>query len=301
VSPHDERVLAVADDLYALGLPEFTPARDAWVREHRADKEFASAIKRLRKPTLAAWVINLLVRRDPDQVEQVLAVGRALREAQDSLAADQLRDLTRQRRQLTVAVTTEARRLARHEGVRVTEAVADQVEGTLTAAMLDGEAARAVRSGLLVTPIVATGLGGLDLTEAVAAPAAMGFVATPRTVAEPDPAQPPQLRVVPDPDADARARAAADALIAEIDDELAIAAAGHRDATDEVEVLQARTLQLKAELDEVRGRAAEIESALEDTDDELTEAEALREAAAETVAGIEERLVQARRARAALR
>lgn len=300
MTTHDEALLAVADDLHALALAEFTPARDAWVREHRADKDLAAAVKRLRKPSLAAWVVNLLVRRDPEQVDQVLAVGVALREAQAGLDAAQLRELTRQRRQLTAAVTTSARRLARAEGVRVSESVAEQVEATLTAAMLDEVAAQAVRSGLLVTSIVATGLDGLDLTGAVAAPGALGFSATRRPVTEPDPDHPPQLRVVPDPDADAKARAAADALVNEAEAEVSRAHDEHRAARADVEVLQARTLQIQSQLDEVRTRIAELEASLEHTDDELSEAEALREAATELVTETEARLADARRARSAL-
>lgn len=300
MTPDVEGLLAVADDLYALGLAQFTPARDAWAREHRADKDLAAAVKRLRKPNQAAWILNLLVRRDPDQVDQVLAVGVALREAQDDLDADQLRELTRQRRQLTAAVTTSARRLARLEGVRVSEAVAAQVEATLTAAMVDPDAARAVRSGLLVSPIVATGLGGLDLTASVAVPDAMGFAATPRKVAEPDPSRPPQLRLVPDPDAEARARTEADAVVAAIEEEMSVATAELQHATAEVEVLQARTLQLQAQLDELRSKVADVETALEATDEELGQAEALQEAATDGLTEVTARLVTARRARADL-
>ena len=43
---------------------EFTPARDALVKDHKADKDLAAALKKLKKPSLAAWVVNLLVRRD---------------------------------------------------------------------------------------------------------------------------------------------------------------------------------------------------------------------------------------------
>ena len=58
-------LLAAADRLYGLTLAEFTPARDALVKEHRGDKELAARLKALKKPSLAAWVVNLLVRRVP--------------------------------------------------------------------------------------------------------------------------------------------------------------------------------------------------------------------------------------------
>ena len=104
--PDADPLLEIADDLYALPLADFTPARDALVKEHKADKALAASIKGLRKASAAAWVVNLLVRRDPDQVDQVLAVGEALREAQENLDATQLREFTKQRRQLTATVTT---------------------------------------------------------------------------------------------------------------------------------------------------------------------------------------------------
>ncbi|KRE94582.1 hypothetical protein ASG76_09170 [Nocardioides sp. Soil774] len=276
-------LLEIADDLYALPLADFTPARDALAKEHKADKSLAAAIKGLRKASVAAWVVNLLVRRDPDQVDQVLAVGAALRDAQDNLDATQLREFTKQRRQLTASVTTAARRMAREEGVRTTQAVADQVEATLTAAMLEPDAAKAVRSGLLVSAIAATGLGDLDLGAAVAVPEALGFSATARPVPAPDPTKRPQLTVVPDPDAEVKARKAADARVAEARAVLGEAEKEHRSARRAVEKLRARTLQLQAEIDELRTRIAELESEVEEVDEELGEAEAVQEEAQEAV------------------
>lgn len=276
-------LLEIADELYSLPLADFTPARDALVKEHKADKALATSVKSLRKSSLAAWVVNLLVRRDPDQVDQVLAVGAALREAQDNLDAAQLREFTKQRRQLTASVTTAARRMAREEGVKVTQSVADQVEATLTAAMLEPDAAKAVRSGLLVTAIEATGLGDLDLSGAVALPDALGFSAKARPAPAPEPTGRPQLHVVPDPDADAKARAAADERLSDARAGLAEAEKEHRAARRSVEKLQARTLQLQAEIDELRSRIAGLEADLEEVDDELGEAEAAQAEAEEAV------------------
>ena len=276
-------LLEIADDLYALPLADFTPARDALAKEHKADKALAASIKGLRKASVAAWVVNLLVRRDPDQVDQVLAVGEALRDAQDNLDATQLREFTKQRRQLTASVTTAARRMAREEGVKTTQSVADQVEATLTAAMLEPDAARAVRSGLLVTALAATGLGDLDLSGAVAVPDALGFSAKARPVAPPDPSKRPQLHVVPDPDADVKARAAADERLADAKAILKETEKEHRAARRSVEKLQARTLQIQSEIDELRTQIAALDSTLEEVDDELGEAEAAQAEAEEAV------------------
>ena len=282
----DGTLLAIADELYALPLADFTPRRDALAKEHRAgkdgaDKGLAGAIKALKKPSLAAWVVNLLVRREPEQVEQVLAVGAALREAQANLDGDELRALTRQRRQVTAAITTQARGIAGQLGVKVTEAVAEQVEATLTAAMVDEGAAVAVRSGLLVAPLTATGVEAVDVTAALAVAEAVaeavGFRPTPVAAPRPD------LHVVPDPDSgDKAVRAAQEALDAA---EVTLAkAVGERDkAAAEVTELEARTMQLQSEIDELKRRVTKLETQAEEVDDELADAEDVRAEADDAV------------------
>jgi DNA repair exonuclease SbcCD ATPase subunit len=274
-------LLEVADELYGLGLGDFTPARDARAKElKKADPDLSGRVKRLRKPSLAAWTVNLLVRRESDQVGQVLGVGAALREAAASLAGDELRALTRQRRQLTAAVTTRARAVAAESGQRLTDAVTDQVEATLTAAILDERCAQAVRSGLLVAALAATGVDEVDLGAAVAVPEALGFTATRQETA---PAPRPELHVVPDPDADAKALAAAREELEAAEGELAEATETLDEATSRVHDLEARSLQVQGELDELRRRLAELESQAEEVDEELEEAEGERAEAEEVV------------------
>jgi hypothetical protein len=268
-------LLEIADELYGLPLPEFTPARDARAKDLKGT-DLAKLVKALRKPSVAAWVVNLLVRRETEQVEQVLSVGEALRDAQASMSGEELRALTRQRRQLTAAVTTQARRTAREEGTKVTDAVADQVEATLTAAMVDEQCALAVRSGLLVAALTTTGLDPADVANAVAVPEALGFSATTRD-AEP-PAR-PELHVVPDPEADRKAVEAAEKALAAAESELVGATEAHDDARSAYDDLEARSLQLQAEIGELRGRIAELESSAEEVDDELSDAEDARDEA----------------------
>ncbi|WP_166140432.1 hypothetical protein [Nocardioides ochotonae] len=271
----DARLLEIADELYALALAEFTPARDARAKQLRGTDE-AAPVRKLRKPSTAAWVVNQLVRGEAEQVEQVLSLGAALREAQESMDGEELRALTKQRRQLTAAVTTRARAVARERGMKVTEAVAGQVEATLTAAMLDPACARAVRSGLLVAPLAATGVDPVDLADAVALPGALGFAATARP-ADAAPEARPALHVVPDPEADAKARAAAEDALAAAEQEVQDAERDRDAAATEVSDLEARALQLQAEIDELRRRLAELEAAVEEVDDELSDAEQVRD------------------------
>jgi DNA repair exonuclease SbcCD ATPase subunit len=263
-------LLEVADELYALPLEDFTPARDAKARELKAEKDLAASVKKLKKPSVAAWVVNLFVRRESEQVEQLISVGEALREAQEGMDAAELRALTRQRRQLTSAVTQQARTLARGEGLKVTQSVADQVEATLTSAMLDVECAKAIRSGLLTSALSSTGVDTVDVASAVALPEALGFVASPTGEEE---AAAPELQVIAGEGQDARRREEAEQALAEAEEGLGESESALADAKQAVEELQARSLQVQAEIDELKRKLSELETAAEETDEELDDAE----------------------------
>jgi hypothetical protein len=276
----EQEILAIADELYALALPDFTPARDAKAKEHKGTP-LAAEVKALRKPSLAAWVVNLLVRQDADQVTQVLTVGASLREAAANLDGAELRALTKQRRQLTAAVTTGARALASSSGVKVTPAVSDQVEATLTAAMLDEDCAAAVRSGLLVTALSSNGVDASDLASAVALPDALGFEAAP---APPPPR--PSLSIVPDPppDTEDEKRAAEEAAAREAAAERKRFEADVRAAKKAVDKaaravsrIEAKVLQASSEIEELKSRLAEKEAAAEVLREQLAEAEDARD------------------------
>lgn len=287
-----QELLDIADELYALTLPEFTPARDARAKELKGEGDIAKQVKALKKPSLAAWVLNLFVRRESGQVDQVLAVGEALRAAQANMSGDELRALTKQRRQLTAAVTQQARSLATEQGVKVTQAVADQVEATLTAAMVDAECGQAVRSGLLVSALATTGVDEVELARAVALPEALGFAATAR---EAEPARRPDLHVVPDPEADQLIRTAAVEQLEEAQEEVAEAQTAYDEAVAEVDKLEAHTLQVQSEIEELKRTLAELEAKYDEVDDELGDAEDVRTGAFDTL----ERATRARDAAAA--
>jgi DNA repair exonuclease SbcCD ATPase subunit len=270
-------LLEIADELYALALPDFTPARDAKAKELKGT-DLAKQVKALKKPSLAAWVVNLLVRHETDQVDQVLEVGAALREAQASMSGDDLRQLTRQRRQLTAAVTTQARRLAREHGQKVTDAVAEQVEATLTAAMVDEDCGKAVRSGLLVSALSSTGVDEVELDRSVALPDALGFEPTVR-----DEPTKPELHVVPDPDRDEKALAAAREALEDAEEELTEATEAYDEAAQVLKDLEARSMQVQAEIDELKRKIAELEETADEVDDEIAAAEEARDEAQEVV------------------
>ena len=293
-------LLEIADRLYAEPLPGFTPARDAAAKElargEDADKELAGRVKALKKPSTAAWAVNLLVRREGDQIDQVLALGESLRAAAESMAGDELRALTRQRRQLTHALADTARDLAREEGVRLTGAVVDQVEGVLTAAMLDPVAAAVVRSGLVLTAFTSTGVSEVDVHDVCAVPEAVGADVAHRASATERAA--PSLRLVPEDDR--VRRAAAQDRVEEAERAVAEARAELAQVERTVEDLRARRLQLQGDIDELRRRLAALEDDVDAVDEDLEEADAGRDDAAAAAAEAEAELSAAREALAGM-
>lgn len=163
----DDDLDAVAARLYALPPEDFTAARDDAAKQ-AGDRQLRAAVKALRRPTVSAWLVNVLTQRQPDLLDQVLALGPALAQAQAEGSGDALRQLGQQRRELVAAVTGTAVDLA---GRDVTAAARTEVEQTLEAALADLATADAVRSGRLVRALSYAGFGGGDLDGAVATPA----------------------------------------------------------------------------------------------------------------------------------
>lgn len=283
----DEALLRAAAELYGLAPGRFVEARDVMARAARAEgrRDLAREISGLRRPTVAAWALNLLARERADLVLQVVELGEGLREAQSLLQGDALRDLTRQRRRLVGAVTAEVRAVASANGQRLSEPAAHQVEETLLAAMADRAAAAALRSGLLATSLISTGLD--SLADALALELEPGRPPPPAVGAG------PRLAAVPDPGLSARA----EARWSQAESAARAAAAASDKARRRRAKREARVLQLGAEIDELRRRLASLEHARETAEAELAEAED-RQALAESAS--EEADSEAARAKAAL-
>ncbi|MBN9155110.1 MAG: transposase [Microbacterium sp.] len=159
--PSDELDRA-AEELYALPPAAFTAARNAAAAAHPA---LAKAVKALRKPTVAAWAVNLLAAHG--ELGEAITLSAALHEAQEELDGAELARLGKQRRALVAALARQAVDLAQQQGVAVSAAARDEVEKTINAAVVDAAAGAAVLSGRLVRPLQASGVDGVDLTDAV--------------------------------------------------------------------------------------------------------------------------------------
>jgi len=93
------------DALFAMDASEFIAARDREAKELRAAGrgDDAAIVKGLRKPTVAAWALNQVVRAQPDAIDEFLALSADLQvEEETALAGDatKFRRLLDRRREL---------------------------------------------------------------------------------------------------------------------------------------------------------------------------------------------------------
>ncbi len=151
----------IADRLYALPPADFTAARDDEAKSAReaGDRPSATAIGKLRRPTVAAWLVNLLALRNPEAIAELFALGAELRRAQTELRGPELRDLTAQRRAAVHALIREATGLAVGAGANAATLPLVEVETTLTAALADDQLAEVVRAGRLLKAGTYQGFG----------------------------------------------------------------------------------------------------------------------------------------------
>ncbi|QSB15429.1 hypothetical protein JQS43_03455 [Natronosporangium hydrolyticum] len=159
----EDVVSAAADRLYAVPPRRFVAERTAAAATARAsgDRAAASAITKLRRPTVAAWLVNLLALRRPELVDGLVELAESLRGAQRRLDGAALRELAGQRRAAVSALVSEARTLA-VAADRESAAGAlplGEVETTLHAALAEPAVAEQVRSGRLLKGVAPTGFG----------------------------------------------------------------------------------------------------------------------------------------------
>ncbi len=254
------------NQLYGVHPDEFLPARRQLADATRSEGErgLAKAIASVRKPTAAAWAVNLLSRRRPREVDRLLALATALHEAHQRVDGPALKELGRERTRLVDELVRASAESVREAGSTLSPTVANQVRETFVAALAAPAAAEAVATGVLTRALSYAGFGDVDLAEALASRS---------------PARRPALRVVPaggeaatggdtaDEDGERTDPQAPDPALLE---RLATARARSREtmaaATSAAEALDAATTALR----EVDERLARLE-------DELATAKAERE------------------------
>lgn len=160
----DETLESIAAELYSGPPEKFISARNAKAKE--ADAALSAQVKALRKPSIAAWVVNVFARERADQLAEALQLAEELREAQEDLDAATLAKLGRERRVLTHRLAQNAVELAKSRGEKITSSTLDTVQQTISAAFFDPDAAAAVASGRLLRELEPSGT--VDLGAVVA-------------------------------------------------------------------------------------------------------------------------------------
>ncbi|MFE0254207.1 hypothetical protein [Streptomyces sp. NPDC059010] len=147
----DPDVEAVLDELYVTPPAQFVSRRAemALAAKTAGRGEDARRIRAARRPTLAAWAANLLLRSRPVESGRLLELGPVLREAYRTLDASGISELSEQRRRMVSALSRQAAQLALESGHRLSASVLQDVESTLRAVLADPEAADLWATGRL--------------------------------------------------------------------------------------------------------------------------------------------------------
>ena len=196
----------------------------------------AKKITALRKPTRSAWVVNRLVRSDPEVRSRLESLAADLR---DASGGGRLRELTAARSKLVDDLTRAAL-----EGLPAPPAaLREEVTATLDAAIADPEVAASL--GTLVRAARYAGFGS--------------FAAGP-----PAPA-PRKTKAPAEPAAEREARrqeriAEAERALADADRDLESATSAERDLEDSVRHLEAELADARQRLAEARRRSYRAES-----------------------------------------
>ncbi len=257
------------DELYGVKPEEFTALRSklAAAAKKRGDVAAAKRVSAARKPTTAAWVVNLLAHSNEDVKQSLTDLGERLRAAHAAMDGDSIRQLSSEQRSLVDELTNAA-----FEGADVTNpsaALREDVTGTLQAAVADPDVA--ARLGRLAKAERWSGFGDFGDTTTVFTTARRSDKAKP----EPEPARQKPARGERGDDDRKSARRLEKAKAA-----VAAAERTKDDADNELSERQTDLAVARLRHDEMRQRLQEAESSLAAADKAYEEAkQAGREAA----------------------
>lgn len=152
----DSELADIAVKLYTGSPTDFVAARNARAAD-TDDPTLAARIRGLKKPSVAAWVVNVFAHERASRLAEALELAEELREAQADLDARALAQLGRDRRALTDRLAADAVELAEARGQRITAPTREAVQQTISAAFFDPTAAAAVASARLVRELEPAG------------------------------------------------------------------------------------------------------------------------------------------------
>lgn len=152
---------SATEELYRVAPAHFTAARDTMAAEARlsGDAELASTLKKLRKPSVGAWLANLLVFEQPSDIELLINLGVSLRSPKHTLDREQIRRVSKEKGDAVSKLVQDARSKASRAGQSVSTAASQELEATLEAAFADPQAAESLLGGRLSGGLLYSGLG----------------------------------------------------------------------------------------------------------------------------------------------
>jgi hypothetical protein len=155
------------DRLYALPLDEFTSSRNTLARRLKrdGDPEAADEVAALAKPSVPAWAINQVARREKASMRTLLDAAAKLRKAQERALgggdADALRAAQSTERDAVRDLTKQAAELLEEAGRPASRAVLERIRTTLGAAALTDPGRSALKAGRLTSEVEASGFDAL--------------------------------------------------------------------------------------------------------------------------------------------
>lgn len=155
VAKKDKETEQSLDEIYREHPEGFVAGRNQLAKELRAagDREEADRIGKLRRPSVAAWLINRTALSSPSALEEFAEASRRLEEAQaralegDDEAVAEWRDAAAREREANAAVVETAAGLARDSGHSINQRALELVGETLRAAAGDSNLRDRVMSG----------------------------------------------------------------------------------------------------------------------------------------------------------
>jgi hypothetical protein len=243
-------------ELYEADPEAFMPRRAELVAQAREAGEAAAAkqIGALRKPTRSAWVVNRLVRNDPEVRDRLAELAAELRDTGASMDGGRIRELTAARARLVDELT----RQAFDDLPAPPAAVREEVTATLDAALADPEVAAS-----LGTLVRAAHWAGFGLGDA------------PASTQGPPPAAKTKKPAAAEPSAERERRhrekiISAERAVAEADRAADAANAAEQQLQDAVRRLEAELAQARQRLAEARRQAYRAESQQRRADETLS-------------------------------
>jgi hypothetical protein len=268
------------DELYGAKPEEFTALRTklAAAAKERGDAATAKRIAAARKPTTAAWVVNLLAHTNEDVKRSLADIGERLRAAHSAMDGDAIRQLSSEQRSLVDELTRAA--FVGADVANPQAALREDVIGTLQAAVADPDVT--ARLGHLTKAERWSGFGDFGDTTAVSTSAR-----SVRAKAEPKRPDPKPARDDRRSDHRESTRELKEAKAA-----LAAAERAKDDADAELSERQSDLAVARLRHDEMRRRLEEAERNLSAADKAYDEAKQASRRAAEVVKRAKARIKQ---------